>query len=104
MFPNLIPKTQPKTNEEYRKYMTHNALNIINRVSDYNYGVNNDPNDFVYKEVRPNKTPHLYDSVHDKRHPYGYETNAVKNDYLSKISSQDNEKMKLYHKGNNKMN
>ena len=88
-------KSKPKNNEEYRQYLTHNAINIMNKTSVKSYVANNDPNGFVYKEVEHQRIPHLYESVHDTRHPYGYETNAVKNNYLLNVAARDNEKLKF---------
>ena len=89
-----VKKTMEKNyisnNEEYRRFMTKNALKIMkqNQVSQLvesnTYLPINDPNNFVLKPVPDKNHPHLYDSVMDQMHPYGYETNPVKSQYLTR--------------------
>lgn len=79
-----------KSNEEYRKFLMNNASRImeINKLNQhnqtYNYRPNNDPNHLFMKLRKENNIPHLYDSINDTRHVYGYETNQVKENYLSR--------------------
>ena len=84
-------KNSIKNNEDYRKFLVHNADLIMktnkNLYSQQNfeYKINNDPN-HIFMNLKPtNKNvPHLYSSHNDNRHPFGYETNPVKEKYLSR--------------------
>ena len=87
---HLMKKNSISNNEEYRKFMTKNANLIMekNKINDvyesYKYVPNNDPNHFILKPVEDKNHPHLYESIMDQIHPYGYETNPVKSQYLSR--------------------
>ena len=86
----IMKNNSISNNEEYRRFMTKNASSIMaqnkisNEVQSYKYVPNNDPNHFILKPVEDKNHPHLYDSVMDQMHPYGYETNPVKSQYLSR--------------------
>ena len=79
-----------KSNEEYRKFLMNNASKImeLNKLEQHNqtykYSPNNDPNHLFMKLKKENNIPHLYDSINDVQHVYGYETNQVKESYLSR--------------------
>jgi hypothetical protein len=87
---NISKENNLKTNEDYRRFLMNNASRImeINKINQqnqtYNYSPNNDPNHLFMKLKKQNNAPHLYDSVHDTNHVYGYETNNVKEKYLSR--------------------
>lgn len=79
-----------KTNEDYRKFLKSNASRIMehNKLEQHNqtykYSPNNDPNHLFMKLKKENNIPHLYDSINDVQHVYGYETNNFKDSYLSR--------------------
>lgn len=90
-FTQKVMKTNNiKNNEDYRRFMTKNASTIMeqnqisNSMQSYKYVPNNDPNHFILKPMEDRNHPHLYDSEMDQMHPYGYETNPVKEKYLSR--------------------
>ncbi len=79
-----------KNNENYRKFLVNNANQIMetnklmHKKQSYNYLPNNDPNHLFMKLKKTNNNPHLYDSIHDMKHVYGYESSDAKQQYLSR--------------------
>ena len=100
LFTNYLPSANLETkisetnnitnNENYRKFLVNNASKImeINKLvhqnQSYNYLPNNDPNHLFMKLKKTNNNPHLYDSAQDMNHVYGYESNTVKENYLTR--------------------
>jgi len=80
-----------KTNNDYRKYLTNNADNIIkyNQLSACDeccstlQTYNNDNTN------NTNNTPFLYKSCLDESKPFGYETSDLKEMYLSEYQLQN---------------
>jgi len=75
-----------QSNWEYRKYLTHNADNImkINNIDAVNMSGHGS------FEVDPNQTntPFMYASVMDTREPFGYVQSDLKDMYLSREQLQ----------------
>lgn len=88
-----------QNNEQYRSFMINNAINIMNKnatnyeTHSYEYIPKVDPNHLKALSKSSN-TPHLYHSINDNNHPYGYETNETKNMYLSMQQLKANQKNK----------
>ena len=53
--------------------MNNNQLNSMHQ---------NIPMTFISRRRGPN-TPHVFDSIKDKKFPYGYETNPIISDFVS---------------------
>ena len=76
-------------NEEYRKYLVDNANKIIDMnkksymTQNNTYYANNDPLHVLNMKEQRHNNPYLFDSIHDKVQPYGFESNIVKEKYLS---------------------
>jgi len=74
-----------KTNSEYRKYLTENALSIMK----------NNYNSMILENTTPefthikNGTPVLFKGVQDDSTPYGYEYSFPKNIFLSREKLDD---------------
>ena len=79
-----------KNNQHYRNYLVDNAnkiinMNRLNYMSQNNpYYANNDPLHVLNMKQQRYNNPYLFDSIHDTVQPYGYETNIVKEKYLSR--------------------
>lgn len=71
-----------KDNESYRRYLVNNGSAIINKNQRISMSQNT-PISFIPRIPGPN-TPHVFDSIKDKKFPYGYEANSVKAKYLSR--------------------
>jgi len=72
-----------KSNEDYRKYLTNNAQNIMNQNLETSTFENN-CNIVFKKELESGNAPHLYHTTLDKKNPVGYEETNLKNMYLSR--------------------
>jgi hypothetical protein len=76
------------TNWQYRKYLTHNADNIIkhNQLSACDQCCSCPARYGDGKNV--SNTPYLYKSCTDNAQPYGYENSDLKKEYLSRYQLQ----------------
>ena len=74
-----------KNNEEYRQFLSRNADAIMKKNKQMF-----ESQSYVYEtpssqqSVNENNTPFLFDNIHDNSQPKGYESNAVKVQYLSR--------------------
>lgn len=73
-----------KNNEEYRQFLNRNADRIMKQNK-----VMFESQSYVYESpdntsLKNDNTPYLFTGINDKSKPNGYETNAVKNQYLSR--------------------
>jgi hypothetical protein len=75
-----------QSNWEYRKYLTHNADNImkINNID----AVNMSCHGSFEVDANQTNTPFMYASVMDTREPFGYVQSDLKNLYLSREQLQ----------------
>ena len=77
------------SNWKYRQYMQKNA----NQIMKYNsmesiYASGNNPYTIMNTEPT-NKTPYLYNSIHDTNNPaYGFRNSDLKQDYMTKQQMQ----------------
>lgn len=74
-----------KTNSEYRKYLTENALAIMK--SNYNSMILENTSPEFYRIQ--NGPPVLFKGVHDDSKPHGYEYSFTKNIFLSREKLDD---------------
>ncbi len=89
---NILANSGITSNWKYRQYMQKNA----NQIMKYNsmeaiYSSGNNP--YAISNTEPtNKTPYLYNSIHDTTNPsYGFRNSDLKQDYSTK--QQMNAKM-----------
>jgi hypothetical protein len=86
----MMEKQSFKSNQTYRKFLVDNANNIMNLNKETymnqnnTYYSNNEPLHVLNMKQQRHNNPYLFDSIHDKVQPYGYETNIVKEKYLSR--------------------
>lgn len=81
----IMKNNEIRTNNDYRKYLVENAVDIMNNnhVSKCNnVGSHNFENNFDRRFKHYNK--YLFKSVADTTQPYGYESSDLKNAYLSR--------------------
>lgn len=71
-----------KDNESYRRYLINNGSSIMIN-NERNSMRQNIPMMFVPR-IPGQNIPHVFDSIKDKKFPYGYETNSTKVKYLSR--------------------
>ena len=86
----LLKQTGIKTNWEYRKYLTDNAVSIMNH--DFKEASND--NGYIRRYADSpmisqqnyinHRNPHLYNSVNDSSMPLGHSTSDLKDNYLSR--------------------
>ena len=88
---DLIESNGIKSNWEYRKYLTHNAKEIMEynfRESSTDAGYYKRPIDIPSiqtNEVKYNvNAPHTYNSANDNTKPFGHATSDLKNMYLTR--------------------
>ena len=83
-------KNNLKNNEQYRSYLVNNATKLIEQnkfsfmTQNNRYYSNNDPMHVLNVKEQRFNNPYLFDSIHDTVQPYGYETNTLKEKYLSR--------------------
>lgn len=81
----ILHETSISSNWKYRQYMQKNA----NQIMKYNsmesiYASGNNPYT-VLNTTPTNKSPYLYNSIHDTNNPiYGFRNSDLKQDYMSK--------------------
>lgn len=84
-----------KSNEDYRKYLTNNANQIMN----YNLSMSTLENNCKVNsqtEKLSGNNPYLYHHSMEKAQPYGYEDSSLKNKYLER-QELNMKKMSPYH-------
>ena len=98
---NSIIKIQNNisNNEDYRSFMTKNALNIMkSNASNYEtHTYDYTPKKRLVDNLSMNRnqnTPYLFSSINDNNEPSGYETNPTKDLYLSMQQIKHNQKNK----------
>jgi len=87
---HLIESNDIKSNWEYRKYLTDNAVSIMNH--DFKEASND--NGYIRRYADSpmmsqqnyinHRSPHLYDSVDDSSMPIGHSSSDLKDNYLSR--------------------
>jgi hypothetical protein len=88
-----------QNNEQYRSFMTRNAINIMNKnatnyeTHSYDYIPKVDPKS-INALTKTSNTPYIFHSINDIDQPYGYENNKTKSMYLSMQQIKANEKNK----------
>lgn len=81
----ILKENGIKSNWQYRKYLTRNAVDIMNT----NYSESANDVGYIKREFDTNTdvkntTPYLYKSVLDNTKPLGYQTSDLKEMYLSR--------------------
>lgn len=95
---NIIVNNNITNNNQYRNYVTRNGNKIIQENNNSHaskshvYNVHNNPDNHLVQLKNKSNTPFLYDSINDMNHPYGYETNILKEKHLFKIRNLSGQK------------
>ncbi len=95
---NINVNNNITNNNQYRNYVTRNGNKIIQENNNSHaskshiYGVHNNPDNHLVQLKNKSNTPFLYDSINDMNHPYGYETNMLKEKHLFKIRNLSGQK------------
>jgi hypothetical protein len=75
-------KNDIRTNWEYRRFLTKNAVNIME--TNFNETANDTGSAIKQDEQRSSNAPFLYGSIHEKAQPTGFESSDLKEIYLSR--------------------
>lgn len=79
---NIRKENSIETNWEYRRFLTKNAVNIMEK----NFNETANDTGFMYptQTTASSNTPFLYGSINEKTSPVGFETSNLKELYLTR--------------------